>query len=77
MKLIFYIAVPALGIWTLVEFILYVAHLNPFNWWSLWALIVDLVIAVCMAIDSARNSRIHQENIERMKNPALRPRKEN
>lgn len=75
MKLIFYFAIPILSVWNIVEFVLYVAHRDPFNWIALWALIADFVIAVCMAVDSAiRHDKIHRENIERMKNPAAKSR---
>ena len=74
MKLIFYFAIPVLSVWNIVEFVLYVAHRDPFNWIALWVLIADFVIAICISVDAARNMRIHRENIERMKNPAAKSR---
>lgn len=70
MKLIFYFAFPVLVIWNIVEFILYVAHRDPFNWFALWSLIVDFVIVVCVSVDSAiRTEKQREEMRERNGNP--------
>jgi hypothetical protein len=40
------------GIWAIVEFILYLAKDNPFNWTSLWLTIIAFVLEVYFFIKS-------------------------
>ncbi len=43
------------GIWTIVEFILYLVKDNPFNWWSLGLTIGVFVLNIFFSIMSWKN----------------------
>ena len=45
--------VSALGVWAVVEFILYLVKDDPFNWTSLWLLIVGFVLEIALFIKTA------------------------
>jgi uncharacterized membrane protein YbhN (UPF0104 family) len=48
--LVSYLAACASCIWALVEFILYLVKDRPFNWWSVWTIIICGVFALVMVV---------------------------
>lgn len=37
-------------IWAIIEFILYLVKDRPFNWWSVWSIIICTITTIVMAI---------------------------
>lgn len=37
-------------VWAIVEFVLYIAKDKPFNWWSIWTLIICIVLSFALFI---------------------------
>lgn len=54
------IAASVTGVWAIVAFILYLVKDIPFNWWSVWAFVISLImipIAYVFTIVAAANER--------------------
>lgn len=37
-------------VWAIIEFILYLVKDKEFNWWSVWAFVISVVVAIVLVI---------------------------
>lgn len=44
------ISITVTSIWAVVEFILYIAKDNPFDWWSVWLMIISVILTILFYI---------------------------
>lgn len=45
-----YAGISACSIWAIVEFILYLAKDHPFNWWSVWMILICIGSSITLMI---------------------------
>lgn len=48
-----YLTAMASSVWTLVEFIIYLAKDHEFNWWSLWVFIGSSITSIVLVVVGA------------------------
>lgn len=59
---IFYLSFIVSAIWAVVEFILYLAKDDPFNWMSVWSTIIGFVLTiVSFVMKAAMMDREHKK----------------
>lgn len=59
---IFYLSFIVSAIWAVVEFILYLAKDDPFNWMSVWSTIIGFVLMiVAFVMKAAMMDREHKK----------------
>ena len=51
------------ALWALIEFILYLAKDDKFNWMSVWLFIICCVIAIANAIITAIDTKKHNDSV--------------
>lgn len=52
-KVLAVIAANVAFVWAIIEFILYLAKDKVFNWWSVWAFVISVVVAIALVIIAA------------------------
>lgn len=52
-KVLAVIAANIAFVWAVIEFILYLAKDKVFNWWSVWAFVISVVVAIALVIIAA------------------------
>ena len=77
-KVLAVIAANVAFVWAIIEFILYLAKDKVFNWWSVWAFVISVVVAIALVIIAAvcqvkeRNSALAKFKQRRYKMPKSR-----
>jgi uncharacterized membrane protein len=71
LALIAYVGSTISCIWSLVEFILYLVKDKPFNWWSVWSILIFIGLGLIMLIHlftksiKNRNKSVEDFNLKR------------
>lgn len=58
-----YISIGICSIWTIVSFLIYLVKDIPFNWWSLWSIIISIVVMTVSIILTVVFKTIHDNKI--------------
>lgn len=68
-----YAGITISGIWTIVEFIIYLVKDHQFNWWSLWTLIISICTLIVSMVATLIFAALQKKNASSFPTSDTRP----